>query len=79
MTDIIISYLFLLFPKIVTQDWYRTFCSDENMPRDLLAEVLSAANYMSIPPLLDLTCLKFTFELMGKSADEVNFVVVYVL
>jgi hypothetical protein len=42
------------------------------MPQGLLAQVLSAANYMAIPPLLDLTCLKYTFLLMGKSAEEVR-------
>jgi hypothetical protein len=56
----------------VTQQWYRDFCSDENLPNDLLAEVLAAANYLSISPLLDLACLKYTFQLMGKNADEVS-------
>jgi hypothetical protein len=57
---------------VVTQEWYREFCSDENLPSDVLAEVLGAANYMSISPLLDLTCLKYTFMLMGKNAEEVR-------
>lgn len=44
----------------MTQEWYQTFASEEQngMTRDMLADVLSAANYMAIPPLLDLMCLK---------------------
>ena len=46
--------------QVMTQEWYQTFASEEQngMTRDMLADVLSAANYMAIPPLLDLMCLK---------------------
>jgi hypothetical protein len=38
----------------------------------MLFRVLSAANYMTIRPLLDLACLWCTFQLSGKSAEEVR-------
>lgn len=58
------------FNEIVEQEWYRNFVV--NMDRDMLFDVLTAANYMGIKPLLDLACLKVTFELSGKSADEIR-------
>ena len=54
------------------QEWYQKFVSEENVDRDLLFELLTAANFMGIKPLLDLTCLKVTFQLTGKSVDEVS-------
>jgi S-phase kinase-associated protein 1 len=54
------------------QEWYQNFTAEENMPRALLFEVLTAANYMTIKPLLDLCCLRVTFQLTNKSAEEVN-------
>lgn len=56
------------------QEWYQQFVSDENMSQDMLFELLTAANFMGIKPLLDLTCLKVTFQLTGKNADEVGFI-----
>ena len=53
----------------MTQEWYRKFVND--MDRDMIFEILGAANYMNIKPLLDLACLRVTFELTGKSAEEV--------
>lgn len=57
--------------QVVTQSWYQEFCSDENMPQEILFEVMRASNYMTIPPLLDLACLKVTFQLHGKTAEQV--------
>lgn len=56
----------------MTQEWYQTFSAEESMPRELLFEVLTAANYMTIKPLLDLCCLRVTFQLTNKSAEEVR-------
>jgi len=64
------------FDEVVTQSWYADWCHEDNMPRDMLFEVLRAANYMSIPPLLDLACLKVTFQLHGRNADEVRLFLV---
>jgi len=58
--------------QVVTQDWYKNFVSDENVNRDMLFELLTAANFMGIKPLLDLTVLKVTFQLTGKGAEEVR-------
>jgi S-phase kinase-associated protein 1 len=58
------------FNEIVKQEWYMEFMV--NMERPMLFDVLTAANYMGVKPLLDLACLKVTFELIGKSADEIR-------
>jgi hypothetical protein len=58
--------------QVMDQKWYQTFTAEDNMPRELLFEVLTAANYMTIKPLLDLCCLKVTFQLTNKSAEEVS-------
>jgi S-phase kinase-associated protein 1 len=55
------------------QEWYQNFVADENLTREMLFDLLTAANYMGIKPLLDLTCLKVTFQLTGKNAEEVSF------
>ena len=57
-------------PQVVRQAWYQEFV--ENMQKEMRFEVLAAANYMEIKPLLDLSCLQVTFELSGRSADEVS-------
>lgn len=54
------------------QKWYQDFVADENLDRDMLFELLTAANFMGIKPLLDLTCLKVTFQLTGKNSEEVS-------
>jgi S-phase kinase-associated protein 1 len=53
----------------MTQEWYQTYA--HGMSDELLFQVLTAANYMEIQPLLDLACLRVTFQLQGKSAEEV--------
>ena len=54
------------------QVWYQDFVADEKMDRDMLFELLTASNFMGIKPLLDLTCLKVTFQLTGKNAEEIR-------
>jgi len=58
------------FGEIVTQPWYRIFV--EGKDRETVFNLLTAANYMGIKPLLDLTCLRVTFELTGKNAEEIR-------
>mmetsp|Transcript_13109 Transcript_13109/g.36207 ORF Transcript_13109/g.36207 Transcript_13109/m.36207 type:complete len:168 (-) Transcript_13109:587-1090(-) len=60
------------FEEIMDQAWYQNFVSDESISREMLFELLTAANYMGIKPLLDLVCLKITFQLTGKSAEEIR-------
>ena len=38
----------------------------------MLFDLLTAANYMAIKPLLDLAVLRVTFELMDKNVDQVR-------
>jgi hypothetical protein len=56
--------------QVVRQQWYRDYI--DGLSRKMLFDVLAAANYMEIKPLLDLTCLGVTFILMGKNAEEVG-------
>ena len=61
------------------QPWYNNFVADENMPEEMLFEVLTGANYMAVQPLLDLCCLKVTFILQGKTAEEVSYCPAFIL
>jgi S-phase kinase-associated protein 1 len=70
MTDIPTPLNGTSFAEIVTQTWYRDFV--ESKEREVIFDLLTAANYMGIKPLLDLTCLKVTFELTGKTAEEIR-------
>lgn len=54
----------------VTQAPYRDFIN--NLDHESLFKLLSAANYLSITPLLDLACLRVTYIIKDKSADEVS-------
>ena len=57
---------------MVDQQFYQEFVSAENLPDNLLFDVLTASNYMEIPALLDLAVLKVTFDIQGKNAEEVG-------
>lgn len=53
----------------LVQPWYANFVKvDKNMLFDLVA----AANYLDIRPLLDLTCLAVSILIKGKSAVELR-------
>lgn len=53
----------------VVQDWYVEFCKvDEQM----LFELISAANFMDVKPLLDLSCFAIAVLLKGKSESEIH-------
>ena len=58
--------------QVVDQKWYQDFVSDEQLDHDMLFELLAAANHMGIKPLLDLTSLKVTFQMMDRSEDDVS-------
>lgn len=62
------------FNEVMTQTWYQDFVSDQNLGEnnDMLFDLLTAANFMGIKELLDLSCLKVTFQLTGKSAEEIR-------
>ncbi|KAL9187772.1 hypothetical protein ACHAXT_006150 [Thalassiosira profunda] len=58
------------FDGVVKQEWYRDFVKGVDQP--MLFDLVTAANFMAIQPLLDLTCLQVSCQLMGKSAEEIR-------
>ena len=42
------------------------------MTDEKLFRVLTAANYLHVQPLLDLACLKVTFNIHGKNAEQIR-------
>ena len=53
----------------VVQDWYASFV---NVEQAVLFELILAANYMDIKPLLDLTCFAVSVLIKGKSAEDIR-------
>jgi S-phase kinase-associated protein 1 len=53
----------------VVQDWYAKFVAVE---QELLFEMILAANYMDIKPLLDLTCATVASMIKGKTPEEIR-------
>ena len=53
----------------VVQGWYADFVKVEQM---LLFELVTAANFMDIKPLLDLSCFAVAVLIKGKSAEEIR-------
>lgn len=56
--------------EIVTPEWYAKWCKD--MDRETVFNLVAAANYLDIKPLLDLTCLGVAVAIKGKSVDELR-------
>jgi S-phase kinase-associated protein 1 len=53
----------------VVPKWYADFVELE---QELLFELILAANYMDIKPLLDLTCATVASMIKGKSPDDIR-------
>eukprot|EP01039_Chlorochromonas_danica_P003851 gene3851-4208_t len=53
----------------VVQEWYANFVS---IDQEILFELILAANYMDIKPLLDLTCATVASLIKGKSPEEIR-------
>lgn len=53
----------------LVQPWYADFVKVE---QTLLFELVTAANFMDIRPLLDLTCLAVSVLIKGKPANELR-------
>ena len=53
----------------VVQQWYADYVKVE---QGLLFELVTAANFMDIKPLLDLTCFAVSVFIKGKSAEEIR-------
>jgi S-phase kinase-associated protein 1 len=58
------------FTDIVQQEWYRSFVCD--LDSSMLFQLVTAADYMDIQPLLSLTCLRVSSDLMGKSPEQIR-------
>ena len=55
--------------KEVVQEWFAEFVEVE---QSLLFELILAANYMDIKPLLDLTCATVASMIKGKTPEEIR-------
>mmetsp|Transcript_14785 Transcript_14785/g.19414 ORF Transcript_14785/g.19414 Transcript_14785/m.19414 type:complete len:172 (+) Transcript_14785:89-604(+) len=53
----------------LVQPWYAEYVK---VDRVLLFELVTAANFMDIKPLLDLTCLAVSVMIKGKPAEELR-------
>jgi S-phase kinase-associated protein 1 len=53
----------------LVQPWYAKFVQ---VDQSLLFELVTAANFMDIKPLLDLTCLAVSVLIKGKQASELR-------
>ncbi|CAN0291275.1 unnamed protein product, partial [Hapterophycus canaliculatus] len=53
----------------VVQEWYAKFVE---VQQETLFELILAANYMDIKPLLDLTCATVASMIKGKTAEEIR-------
>jgi len=55
--------------EVVSDTWDADFVDVE---QDMLFELILAANYMDIKPLLDLTCAKVASMIKGKSPEQIR-------
>lgn len=53
----------------VIQEWYAAFVE---VDQEILFEMILAANYMDIKPLLDLTCASVASMVKGKTPEEIR-------
>ena len=53
----------------VVQPWYSAYV---DIDQELLFELILAANYMDIKPLLDLTCATVASMIKGKTPEEIR-------
>ncbi len=54
----------------VTDEWDVTYINSIDL--DTTFDIINAANYMDIKPLLDLSCGKIASLMKGKTADEIR-------
>lgn len=58
------------FRSQIAQDYYFNFIEEKSV--EDIFKLSSAANYLDISPLFDLTVLYCSFQLMDKSAEEIR-------
>lgn len=56
-------------PKECFSDWDAKFI---DVDQDMLFQIILAANYLDMKPLLDLTCAKVASMMKGKSPEEIR-------
>jgi S-phase kinase-associated protein 1 len=54
---------------IVTQSWYAEFI---DVDRKIIFDLITAANYLNIEPLLRLACLRLSTSIKGKSVEDMQ-------
>ena len=55
--------------KNIVDTWDYNFI---NLPNETIFEIMLAANFMDIKPLLDLTCAKIASEITGKNSQQIR-------
>jgi len=55
--------------EIVKPEWYAQYCE---VDREVMFQLVAAANFLNIKPLLDLTCLAVSVSIKGKSVEELR-------
>jgi S-phase kinase-associated protein 1 len=55
--------------EIVKPEWFAKFCE---VDREVMFQLVAAANFLNIKPLLDLTCLAVSVSIKGKSVEELR-------
>uniref|UniRef100_A0A7S1B338 Uncharacterized protein n=1 Tax=Corethron hystrix TaxID=216773 RepID=A0A7S1B338_9STRA len=58
--------------KDMVQDWYAEFIDPKNLAQKVLFEVILAANYMEIAPLLELGTAAVASMMRGRTAEEIR-------
>jgi S-phase kinase-associated protein 1 len=56
----------------IVQSWYANYIADILVDQTLLFELVTAANFMDIKSLLDLTCLAVSILIKGKTPEEIR-------
>jgi len=57
---------------IVKPEWYVRFC---DVDREIMFQLVAAANFLNIKPLLDLTCLAVSVSIKGHSVEELREII----
>jgi len=70
MTEITTPLSENTFEGVVKQEWYLEFI--KGLDQSMIFDLVTAANFMAIQPLLDIACLKVSCTLMGKTAEEIR-------
>lgn len=55
--------------KDIVGEWYANYIT--NITRGMLFELMAAAHYMDIKPLVELTCIPISMIIQGMSSDEI--------